>query len=211
MQSKALLTALLVFAASSIAEAQDSTNDAFTTALPSLDFQAQLVSIADASLSSYEATVTTNPTYIALNDYISSAPTDFAAEYSKEQDAYYNQFLTTGLVELPAQITALPSSLQSYASKFYEDEGNIIDEVVSAKVGSNDTQTGSSGNTSRAGPKNTTGVSASLTTQALTGSGSSTSPSTSSFLTGNAGAQPTAALKVMGALAVGVIGLAAVA
>ena len=163
------------------------------------------------SLNSYEATVTTNPTYIALDDYILSAPTDFAAEFYKEQDAYYSQFPTTGSVELPAQITALPSSLQSYASKFYEDEGNIIDEVVSAKVGSNDTQTGSSGNTSRAGPKNTTGVSGSLTTQTLTGSGSSASPSSSSLLTGNAGVQPTAALKVMGALAVGVIGLAAVA
>ena len=181
-------------------------------------------------MNSYQATVTTDPKYIAINEYLSSAPTSIVTEFDKENDAYFGSFPATGSVELPAHITALPSSVQSYASKVLQDEGNIIDEVVSANVGggssvtgktpsatgktrtSNDTQTGSSSNTSGAGPDNTSGASGSLTTPAPTGSGSSASPSSSSSASGNnAEAQPTAALKVMGALAVGVIGLVAVA
>lgn len=184
-------------------------------------------------MNSYEATITADPKLIAINEYLSSAPTDLVTKFETEYDAYFDQFPTTGSVELPAHITALPSSLQSYASKVLQDEGNIIDEVVSANVGdessttekspsatgktrsstsSNDTQTRSSTKTSGAGPDNTSGASGSLTTQAPTGSGSSASRSSSSSSTrNNAEAQPTAALKVMGALAVGVIGLVAVA
>lgn len=184
-------------------------------------------------MNSYEAQITTDPKYIAIDEYLSTGPTDLATEFSKENDAYNDQFPTTGSFELPALITALPSSLQSYASKVLEDEGNIIDGVVSANLGSvasatetspsatgqtrsstssNDTKTGSSTNTSKTGTANTSGASGSSTTQAPTGSGSSASHSSSSSSShNNAEAQPTAALKVMGALAVGVIGLAAVA
>ncbi|MCJ1469980.1 hypothetical protein MMC07_008625 [Pseudocyphellaria aurata] len=216
MQSKHILVAFF-FAACSVAQSNNSAADASTTALPELNSQ-QLSRLSE-NYGAYLATQSTQSEFVAVNEYLSSISPESQSEVVREDNSFINQLRTTQSAKLPAYVTALPSSLQDYASSFLEGAERVIDAaVMTSSPSSIGTQTSGtsvvtetqSSITSSASGSSITGAST-LATQSSsqnTATTAGTSPSSSSP---NAATQPTGALKVVGALAVGMIGLAVVA
>lgn len=185
-----------------------------------------------------------------MNEYIASASAGLRLEFFEENVDYVKQLRTTKSVQLPAYVTALPSSLQGYMSSILEGVANVIETAnitaseakasatgesihTTVKTNSTATDTGifATSNGSQQGATNTTSgmqssanssvsgssitaaptLSASLTSQSSSQNTTSTTATSTSSSIDNAAIQPTGALRVVGALAVGVIGLVAMA
>lgn len=164
---------------------------------------------------SYAEFFTTNSEYIALEKFISNAPDDLQSKISIESLDYGRRVRIQKSVPFPAYVTALPSSLQGYVSSVLEGITKVQEVTITTSGGKSSASAvkAASSATAAANLPSSTGTQRGTTSNisALSQNTTSTTATSSSSSTPNAATQPTGAMKVAGALAVGMIGLVAMA
>jgi len=183
--------------------------------------------------SSYGASASTKPGYVAATQYLATALS--SSQALAEQSSYFKSLETaTGSVPQPSYYSKLPSSVRTELDAYGSGVSSaakaahtatptilVFSKGNSTLGGTNGTIPGASGSvtggSSGTAPGQSTVTStsttqsnqtSSMTTSASSSSSSSSSPTSSSSKAG-AASQPTGIYKAAGAAAVGVLGLAA--